>query len=773
MGTLTMDIQKEILSCIDAKGTLSSVDIAKLVNVPHQKVVGAIKSIESLGNIINVKQETQKSWECTEEGASVAEDGSFEARLFNSLSPEGSPVAEIKANFPNANIALGAAMKNKWVKKEGEKVVRALPSIEDVVQLHLKSIAAGDTDAVPDKIKADYKKRKLIKEVDLTFFEVSRGSGFTTTVTKQEAELTKEMIESGLWKSKTFKPFNFQSKGRLEQRSGHLHPLMQLRAEFRQIFLEMGFTEMPTNNFVESAFWNFDALFQPQQHPARDAHDTFYVAEPARTISVPEDYLQRVKKTHSVGGYGSTGYQYDWDRDEAHKNLLRTHTTAVSARMLYRLAQEGFQPSKFFSIDRVFRNETLDATHLAEFHQIEGVVADYNLGVKHLMGVIKAFFEKIGITKLRFKPAYNPYTEPSMEIFSYHEGLKKWVEVGNSGIFRPEMLRPMGLPEEVTIAAFGLSLERPAMIMYGIDNIRELVGPKVKMELILDNPVCTLNKFRRKEQTTSGGGVTVEALTKRQELILDRLSALQSKVAHIASKMGITLEESITSQSSQISGVPKPGELFDIVIYADPRRPPYSIRVLANVISSKLKTCMRVHCHSTVKEVSEKLQQFWGENSGVDRSDSDICLTLVWRQNGDSPATLLPSLSVSPLSATQICGEHNIGRYLSRLAESLSLSSNLYECLSSPVVIAEIDEHLDQCHAKLVLGTNKDRASYIKCLNTKLEKGPFIAGSNLSLADPVIISTLLQLRLVDSAPNNVRNWVKTCLNLPICQNLTL
>lgn len=435
-----------------------------------------------------------KTWECTDEGASLATNGSHEAQLFNSLPPEGRSLGDIKASFPNSNFALGAAMKNKWLRKEGERVIPAVASIDDVVQTHLKAIASGAENSVPDKIKADYKKRKLIKEVDMTVFEVSKGSEFTTSVVKQEAELTKEMIESGQWKNKTFKPFNFKSKGRIEQRSGYLHPLMQLRSEFRQIFLEMGFSEMPTNNFVESAFWNFDALFQPQQHPARDAHDTFYVAEPGKTSGVPEEYLQKVKKTHTSGGYGSVGYQYDWSRDEAYKNLLRTHTTAVSARMLYKLAQEGFRPVKFFSIDKVFRNETLDATHLAEFNQIEGVVADYNLSIKNLMGLIKGFFEKIGITKLRFKPAYNPYTEPSMEIFSYHEGLKKWVEVGNSGMFRPEMLRPMGIPENVTVAAWGLSLERPAMIMYGINNIRELVGPRVKMELILDNPVCTIDK---------------------------------------------------------------------------------------------------------------------------------------------------------------------------------------------------------------------------------------------------------------------------------------
>ncbi|KAI7979086.1 Phenylalanine--tRNA ligase alpha subunit, cytoplasmic [Camellia lanceoleosa] len=99
------------------------------------------------------------------------------------------------------------------------------------------------------------------------------------------------------------------------------------------------FEEMPTNNFVESSFWNFDALFQPQQHPARDSHDTFFLQVPPMTKFLPEDYVERVKRVHEFGGYGSRGYEYDWKREEANKNLLRTHTTAVSSRMLYRLAQ--------------------------------------------------------------------------------------------------------------------------------------------------------------------------------------------------------------------------------------------------------------------------------------------------------------------------------------------------------------------------------------------------------------------------------------------------
>jgi phenylalanyl-tRNA synthetase alpha chain len=157
------------------------------------------------------------------------------------------------------------------------------------------------------------------------------------------------------------------------------------------------------------------------------------------------------------------------------------------------LAKDGFKPCKYFSIDRVFRNETLDATHLAEFHQVEGVIADYDLSLGDLIGFMKVFFERMGMGEIQVKPAFNPYTEPSMEIFGFHKGLNKWVEVGNSGMFRPEMLLPLGMPPTARVIAWGLSLERPTMIKYAVDNIRDLMGHKVDLEMIKRNPLCRLD----------------------------------------------------------------------------------------------------------------------------------------------------------------------------------------------------------------------------------------------------------------------------------------
>ncbi|KAJ8404153.1 hypothetical protein AAFF_G00339260 [Aldrovandia affinis] len=478
-------------------GGVDSQDVAAILGVDHQVIVGAVKSLQALGDVIAAEQRSSKHWELTSEGGEIAEKGSHEAQVFNAIPEEGLPQNQLM-KLTSGKVGFSKAMSNKWIRLDkghegGPRVFRVVETIEDSVREKLLLVKGGGASQLAEKEKNELKKRKLLTEMTVKSYWITKGESFSTTITKQETELTPEMISSGNWREKKFKPYNFEAMG-VAPDCGHLHPLLKVRTQFRQIFLEMGFTEMPTNNFIESSFWNFDSLFQPQQHPARDQHDTFFISDPAVATEFPLDYLERVKKVHSEGGYGSQGYKYDWKIEEAQKNILRTHTTAVSARMLYRLAQqEKFTPVKYFSIDRVFRNETLDATHLAEFHQIEGVVADYGLTLGDLMGILHQFFTKLGITKLRFKPAFNPYTEPSMEVFSYHEGLKKWVEVGNSGVFRPEMLLPMGLPEGVSVIAWGLSLERPTMIKYGINNIRELVGHKVNLQMVYDSPVCRLD----------------------------------------------------------------------------------------------------------------------------------------------------------------------------------------------------------------------------------------------------------------------------------------
>ncbi|XP_031470039.1 phenylalanine--tRNA ligase alpha subunit isoform X2 [Phasianus colchicus] len=503
------------------EGGLCSLEAAAALGLDHQTLVGAVKSLQALGEVIEAETRATTRWELSAEGEEVLRDGSPEVRLFHSVPSEGLPQSDAM-KLPGAQVGFSKAMANKWLRLDkgapgGPRIFRAVsalplpPShptgwwtltllgvlqvstVQDVVQNSLRQVQEGNGDSLSERERTDLKRRKLLLEVTLKSYWIRKGSAFSTAVVRQETDLTPEMIATGSWRKLPFKAYNFSALG-LPPTCGHLHPLLKVRSQLRQIFLEMGFTEMPTDNFVESSFWNFDALFQPQQHPARDQHDTFFLQDPAEAPELPAGYMARVKKVHSQGGYGSQGYKYEWKVEEARKNLLRTHTTSASARALYHLARQGkFTPVKYFSIDRVFRNESLDATHLAEFHQVEGVVADRGLTLGHLMGILQQFFTKLGISKLRFKPAYNPYTEPSMEIFSYHEGLKKWVEVGNSGVFRPELLLPMGLPESVSVIAWGLSLERPTMIKYGINNIRELVGHRVNLQMVYDNPLCRLD----------------------------------------------------------------------------------------------------------------------------------------------------------------------------------------------------------------------------------------------------------------------------------------
>lgn len=412
-------------------------------------------------------------------------------------------------------------MSNRWIsidKSAGAAIVKkSVNSIEDIVQIDLKNLVQGNDDKVSEKVLSEYKKRKLVVENVIKIFVLTKGSEFTTTLTKLETDLTSDLLVSGAWKNLKFKDYNFEALGANPQ-AGYLHPLLKVRSEVSANFIQMGFTEMPTNNYVESSFWNFDALFQPQQHPARDAQDTFFITNPESSNKFPSEYLERVKKFHEEGGNGSIGYRYFWKLQEAQKNVLRTHTTAVSARMLYKLANQegGFKPAKYFSIDKVFRNETLDATHLAEFNQVEGVIAGVDITLGQLMGIIGDFFAKMGLTEIEYKPAFNPYdshliiyhknsylliyipsfryTEPSMEIFCFHKGLGKWIEIGNSGMFRREMLDPMNIPANVNVHGFGLSLERPTMIKYGFKNIRDLVGPKVDLNMVQSSGICRLDK---------------------------------------------------------------------------------------------------------------------------------------------------------------------------------------------------------------------------------------------------------------------------------------
>ncbi|KAK1933114.1 phenylalanyl-tRNA synthetase family protein [Babesia divergens] len=470
----------------------------------HEKVVNGVKSLMAKG-YVTLEEARNRHYTLTKEGTQYVADGSPEFHLVERVRGSPMTITEASNGVNGAEHGLKKALRSGLLRVGAGQVLSIGPSLadgasfEDSTRRLLQMVEEfGSSEEtmlkqmlviIADEKKLrteldDFKKRKLIDSRMQISYLVRKTEKFQCKLIQQVTDLNQELLqERREWSAEHMKPYNFFSSGKRIQK-GSLHPLTRSMREFREIFLSMGFEELDTSNYVESSFWCFDALYIPQQHPARDTQDTFFtkVPELADTSLMDKAYIDEVAEVHGDGRkYGSTGWQYDWKLDESRKLVLRTHTTASTARLLKSMAMDFDSirhtfPRKFFSIDRVFRNENLDTTHLCEFHQVEGFMIGFGLGLGDLMGVLASFYSAIGIEKLRYKPAYNPYTEPSMEIFGYHPELKKWVEIGNSGIFRPEMLLPMGFPKGVSVVAWGLSLERPTMIRHNIRNIRDLVG---------------------------------------------------------------------------------------------------------------------------------------------------------------------------------------------------------------------------------------------------------------------------------------------------------
>lgn len=280
--------------------------------------------------------------------------------------------------------------------------------------------------------------------------------------------LTPEMLKDGSWRQVSFRPYDVTAA--IEPvYPGKLHPLVSVFEKTRRVFLEMGFEETESG-YVESSFWDFDALFQPQDHPARDMQDTFYVGRPASCQLPDEAMVARVRDTHEGGGEcGSVGWRYKWSRELSEKTVLRTHTTASTVRAL---ASKPESPRKVFCVGPVFRRETVDYKHLPVFHQVDGIIIDEKATFANLLGTLEAFYRKMGFSKFQFRPAFFPYTEPSVEIFVWSEKKADWVEMGGAGVFRPEVTEPLGCTSPVL--AWGLGLERLAMFTYDLASIGEL-----------------------------------------------------------------------------------------------------------------------------------------------------------------------------------------------------------------------------------------------------------------------------------------------------------
>jgi phenylalanyl-tRNA synthetase alpha chain len=290
---------------------------------------------------------------------------------------------------------------------------------------------------------------------------VAAGLGDVEEVT----QLTPEMLRSGGWKGLRVRPYDSGTFAPLAA-NGKRHPMARLVREVRRIFLDMGFTEVDMD-YVQGCFWDMDALFTPQDHPARDMQDTFYLAEP-REIALPSDEIvQKVRTAHEGGAAGSRGWGGVWDERMARQAILRTHTTVNSIRYL---AEHTKPPVRTFTVSRVFRREATDARHLPEFTQVEGIAMEEGASLSMLKGVLAEFLGRLGCEEWRMRPGYFPYTEPSLEVEVHFAG--RWMELGGAGIFRPEVTESFGL--EAPVIAWGMGLERLAMITYGVDDVRKL-----------------------------------------------------------------------------------------------------------------------------------------------------------------------------------------------------------------------------------------------------------------------------------------------------------
>ncbi len=318
------------------------------------------------------------------------------------------------------------------------------------------------------KGRSQLAKIKPRKQRQLELTDEGREALSNAQVVREVNELSSEQITTGEWRELRMRAYDVALPAEVPQVAKR-HPLVRILSETRRVFLEMGFREV-VSPMVESAFWDFDALFQPQDHPAREMQDTFYMAHPAETSLPRQDLVDAVSQVHVDGGdTGSTGWGYKWKVETARRALLRTHTTATSVRAL---AERPEAPQKIFCVGRVFRNETISFKHLPEFHQVDGIIIDEGANFRRLLGTLAAFYKKMGFEKVKFKPAFFPYTEPSTEVFVFMESRQQWIELGGAGIFRPEVTRPLGC--EHPVLAWGLGLERLAMLRLGASDIRQL-----------------------------------------------------------------------------------------------------------------------------------------------------------------------------------------------------------------------------------------------------------------------------------------------------------
>ncbi|MXV62584.1 phenylalanine--tRNA ligase subunit alpha [Natronorubrum sp. JWXQ-INN-674] len=481
-----------------------SVDaLAAATDLPPETVTGAVFELEEEG-LVAVEERVDETVTSTDEGAAYAAEGLPEVRLYEAALEAGADSDPVQMGRvigasglegPQVDIALSNyARKGYGVIDSGE--ITADPDADPSADAEANALevlsdageAAVDDVAVDDATADQLERRGLLERTESTIREVTLTERAVTELmagietAETVGQVTPELLTSGDWEDVEFAEYNVEADAE-QFEGGKVHILRQMSERVKDVLVGMGFQEMDGPH-ADADFWINDCLFMPQDHPARTHWDRFALEQPSHIDELPEDLVERVERAHREGiGEDSEGYHSPWDEDFARALALRGHTTSLSTRYLSGEEIGKIEPpARFFSVEKAYRNDTLDATHLLEFYQIEGWVMAEDLSVRDLMGTFEEFYAQFGIEDIQFKPHYNPYTEPSFELFGTHPTTGELIEIGNSGIFREEMLEPLGV--DCDVMAWGLALERLAMLTTGAEDIRDLHGTLADLEFL-------------------------------------------------------------------------------------------------------------------------------------------------------------------------------------------------------------------------------------------------------------------------------------------------
>ena len=473
-------IERSILKALDKYDSQTLANLSTRTGLEMDQIRRGIEWLK-FKDLITISESSQSTVRLASEGKAAAAKGLPERRLVNAIKQGKSTAVEAVGSgaikYEEVNAAIAGARRNQWIQLiEGKMTATASaesPSPEEMLLAKLGS-AIEATRLTPEEKRTleQMKKRpnyiEVIDEKESKISLTEAGKKLLPNIGEDQAErrLTTELITSGKWKQAKFSPLDVEAPAPAVY-PGKLHPLVDIIDEVKEIFVGLGFSEID-GPMVQSGFWNFDALFTPQDHPAREMQDTFYISGQRQNIPATKDQVRRIAEVHKKGWGGK------WDAGEAERVVLRTHTTPVT---LQHLANTRPDVARFFSVGRVFRNEKVSYKHLVEFHQVEGVATAPKASLRDLVGLQKEFYAKMGIRKVKFWPTFFPYTEPSLQSMVFNERLDKWVELFGMGIFRPEVTQPLGIRNPVL--AWGGGLERIAMLRFGLDDVRDLYGNKL------------------------------------------------------------------------------------------------------------------------------------------------------------------------------------------------------------------------------------------------------------------------------------------------------